>query len=220
MPGALADHRLGEIGEVGDVLSARVGTETESGGEMHHAEAAALANLCEIKGDPTVGVKPQDGVLFLRVIHATDLRTALRVQRPISDGIPGVAAGGWQSFNLLLGSHRHRIAAIWHEHPGHPAIRVLHLGRPLDALQPVRLNVAMVAEFAGGQIARAQINAPPFDATAHHVGEIEAVAGEFGDLGTRGCQFLSEACLLTSDALRFYAVHLTISAFYTSKHGP
>ena len=179
-----------------------------------------MANLQQIKGDAAVGVKPQDGVLLLRVIHPADLGAALRVQRPISDRIPGVAAGGGHTFNLLLGRHRHRIAAIWHEHPGHPAIRVLHLGRPLDALQPVRLNVAMVAELDGRQIARAQVDTAAFDTTAHHVGEIETITSKFGYLGTRGCQFLSEMRFLTSDALCFRAVHFALPAFHPSKHGP
>ena len=69
------------------------GAEADHPGQAALPDAAETADLLQVEGDPAIGVQPEEGSPLGGIVDAVELGGTLALQRPVGDGVPGVAAG-------------------------------------------------------------------------------------------------------------------------------
>ena len=149
-------------------------------------------------------------VAFGGEVDVAQLRAALRIQRAVRDGIPKVAAGGWNTLYFLFGVHADSAFAIGHEDPLHPR-HVLHF------LQTVRHQVTMEAEFVLRDRAVAQVDS---GILWNECSDLETLASELSDLCSRLREPFSKAIFLSSKPLGFHRADFALAALHACKDRP
>ena len=136
-----------------------------------------LAQFGEVEGDAAVCVHGEHAVGLRGEIGVTELGATLGADGMIRDGVPKMAAGGWDAFHLGLEVHSDAAFAIGNEDP-------FHAGHVFDFLKAVRLDVAEVAELVLRDGAVAHVDAGGF---GDEFGEFEALTGQLGDVMKESC---------------------------------
>jgi hypothetical protein len=131
------------------------GSKTDEARETHGFEATLLAEFCQIKSDAAVRMHGEHAVAIGGKVGVTELGAALGADGMICDGVPKVAAGGWDTFYLDFEVHGDAAFAIGKEDP-------LHAGHVFDLLKAVRLDVAEVTELVLRDGAVADVDAGGF----------------------------------------------------------